>query len=79
MLEKAVEKFKSAGINVNAISIAGDARQVIEAKIEELKPNFVIMGSRSLGPVDRVLVGSVSEHMLHYLSMPVIIVPLKST
>jgi nucleotide-binding universal stress UspA family protein len=75
LLMKEVEKFKSTNINVNAISVVGNPREEIENTLVDLKPDLVIIGSRCLGPVDRVFLGSVSEHLIHNLSIPILVVP----
>lgn len=41
---------------------------------EELEPGLVVLGSRGLGPVRRILVGSVSEGVVHHASCPVLVV-----
>src|SRR5215210_2717806 len=41
---------------------------------EELRPGLVIVGSRGLGPVRRMFVGSVSEGVVHHARFPVLVV-----
>jgi nucleotide-binding universal stress UspA family protein len=41
---------------------------------EELRPGLVIVGSRGLGPVRRMFVGSVSEGVVHHARCPVLVV-----
>lgn len=41
---------------------------------ERLRPDMVVMGSRGMGPVRRVLIGSVSEGVVHHASCPVLVV-----
>ncbi len=41
---------------------------------EELRPGLLVMGSRGLGPVGRLVVGSVSEGVVHYARCPVLVV-----
>jgi nucleotide-binding universal stress UspA family protein len=40
---------------------------------EELRPGLLVMGSRGLGPVGRLLVGSVSEGVVHHARCPVLV------
>ena len=40
---------------------------------EELRPGLLVMGSRGLGPVRRLLVGSVSEGVVHHARCPVLV------
>ena len=41
---------------------------------EELQPGLLVMGSRGLGPVGRLVVGSVSEGVVHHARCPVLVV-----
>jgi nucleotide-binding universal stress UspA family protein len=78
LLKQLAKTFQSNQIHVRAISLRGDPRQELEHKINQMKPDFVMMGSRGLNMVSRVLLGSVSEHMIHHLQVPVMIVPAPS-
>jgi nucleotide-binding universal stress UspA family protein len=40
---------------------------------EELEPGLVVLGSRGLGPLRRLLVGSVSEGVVHHARCPVLV------
>ncbi|CAL1399380.1 unnamed protein product [Linum trigynum] len=52
----------------------GDARDRIVDAIEGLKLDSVVMGSRGLGTVKRILMGSVSSYVMNAASCPVTIV-----
>ena len=41
---------------------------------EDLRPGLVVMGSRGLGPVGHIFVGSVSEGVVHHARCPVLVV-----
>jgi nucleotide-binding universal stress UspA family protein len=78
LLETAAKRFKSHGIHVRAISVMGDAREEIEKLVPYLNADFVVMGARGMGVVKRFLLGSVSNHVLHHVKVPVMIVPYKN-
>jgi nucleotide-binding universal stress UspA family protein len=40
---------------------------------EELQTDLIVMGSRGLGPVKRVVLGSVSEGVVHHATRPVLV------
>lgn len=70
-------KLKQSGIHYQAISLVGDPREEIEKEIMMLEPSVVIMGNRGRGVVARTFLGSVSDHVLHHSSFPVMIIPFK--
>ncbi|CAG8513869.1 7085_t:CDS:2 [Diversispora eburnea] len=56
------------------IALRGDARDEIVRKVSELNADGLILGSRGLGAVKRMLLGSVSDHCVHNCHCTVIIV-----
>jgi nucleotide-binding universal stress UspA family protein len=77
LLKTTAKKFQEKGIHVRAISLRGDPREELQHKINTLKPDFVLMGSRGLNMLSRVLLGSVSEHLIHHSQVPVMVVPFQ--
>ncbi|KAJ8326042.1 hypothetical protein O5D80_005678 [Batrachochytrium dendrobatidis] len=66
-------KRQQHGLHVRAIALRGDAREELVFKIEDVKADMVIMGSRGLTTLNRLFLGSVSEHLIHNLKCPVIV------
>ena len=52
----------------------GDARQVIVGQAQVLGADYIIMGSRGLGALSNIIVGSVSTYVLQHAPCPVMIV-----
>jgi nucleotide-binding universal stress UspA family protein len=61
------------GISVESHLLQGPPIDAILDLCEELRPGLVVMGSRGLGPVGRLFVGSVSEGVVHHASCPVLV------
>ncbi|KAK5669795.1 hypothetical protein QVD99_004174 [Batrachochytrium dendrobatidis] len=73
LLIKTAKAIKQHGLHVRAIALRGDAREELVFKIEDVKADMVIMGSRGLTTLNRLFLGSVSEHLIHNLKCPVIV------
>jgi nucleotide-binding universal stress UspA family protein len=52
----------------------GDPAQVIIETIEQDKPDLVVIGSKGLTGIKKVVVGSVSNKVLNHTDVPVLVV-----
>lgn len=59
---------------MRAIALLGEPRNEIVRKVDELKVDVLLMGSRQLGTVKRTLLGSVSDYVSHHAACTTIIV-----
>ncbi|KAI8896243.1 hypothetical protein BC833DRAFT_598183 [Globomyces pollinis-pini] len=76
LMDTLAKPINAINKNVKKISVVGkDVRKTLDEKIEEIKPTIVIVGSRGLGLISRLRLGSVSQHMVHHCQSPVIVVP----
>jgi nucleotide-binding universal stress UspA family protein len=74
LLEEGVEEAQRAGANVAGVHLVeGRAPDEILDLAQEIEAGLVVIGSRGLGPVARVVMGSVSEAVVHHTRCPVLV------
>jgi nucleotide-binding universal stress UspA family protein len=76
VLQKQLERIEQAGGTVAEAHLR-EGRTVDEILDlgEELEVGLLVVGSRGLGGVGRILLGSVSEGIVHHARRPVLVVP----
>ncbi len=76
VLQKQLERIEQSGGTVAEAHLR-EGRTVDEILdlSEELEVGLLIVGSRGLGGVGRILLGSVSEGIVHHARRPVLVVP----
>ncbi|WP_455630604.1 universal stress protein [Megamonas sp.] len=73
ILNAALEKFPES-MKVVKVYRTGDPAETITEYAKEIDADLIIMGSRGLGLVRGVLLGSVSKYVLEHTKCPVLIV-----
>lgn len=58
--------------------LQGKAGPLIVQAAQDKQADLIIMGSRGLGPMSSVLLGSTSTYVLHHCKLPMLVVPLQS-
>jgi nucleotide-binding universal stress UspA family protein len=66
--------FEKAGIKAKSILIRGIPGEKIIEAAESENCDLIIMGSRGLSTVKRLLLGSVSNYVIHHTKKPVLII-----
>ncbi|KAI8802952.1 hypothetical protein BJ742DRAFT_831453 [Cladochytrium replicatum] len=74
LLKRYGAQVLKGGFAVRAIALRGDPRDEIVAKVAELSPMCLVLGSRGMGSFKRALIGSVSDHCVHHAPCPVLVV-----
>ncbi|HKZ82419.1 MAG TPA: universal stress protein [Anaerolineae bacterium] len=74
MLEAAAERTHAAGVQVTTNVLEGPAAEAILRVAEAEHCDLIVMGSRGMGQLKGLLLGSVSERVLQHAAIPVMIV-----
>ena len=74
-LQDEADKLQGSGIDAKTLVVQGAAVEVILDEASKLKADLIVVGSHGHGAVYHLLVGSVSEGILHRSSCPVLVVP----
>ena len=72
-LLEAKKLLRENGIEADLLEPAGDPARTIERIAREGDFDTIVMGSRGLGAIDRMLQGSVSEHVATHAEATVVI------
>ena len=71
-LEEAEALLKDRGVNVQTVEAQGDPGSVVVDASKDA--DLVVVGSRGLNPVQRILLGSVSSKVVHRAECDVLVV-----
>jgi nucleotide-binding universal stress UspA family protein len=74
-LQEQSAALRERGIDCTALLIQGSTPETIVREAERLGVDVVVLGSHGHGAIRRALLGSVSEHVLHHATRPLLIVP----
>lgn len=74
LLQKAQDTCKASQLESRTRLEIGQPRDVICVVAKEESPDLLILGSRGLGSVERLMLGSVSDYVLHHCASPVLVV-----
>jgi nucleotide-binding universal stress UspA family protein len=74
ILDEQVEKIRARGVEVTEAHLRGGrtSNEVIKLT-KEIDAGLLIVGSRGLGTVQRILMGSQSEEIVHHAQVPVLV------
>jgi nucleotide-binding universal stress UspA family protein len=74
LLQKAQDTCKAAQLESRTRLETGQPRDVICHVAKEESPDLLVLGSRGLGSVERLMLGSVSDYVVHHSVVPVLVV-----
>ena len=70
----ACKALEGAGAKYTKHALVGDPARIVAQLVDELKCDQVIMGTRGMGVIANMLMGSVAAKVLHLVSVPVTLV-----
>jgi nucleotide-binding universal stress UspA family protein len=73
-VEEATQKLREAGFRVSERVEMGDPVATILKIAAEQKPDLIVTGSKGIGPVERLFVGSVSYQVLQQALCSVLVI-----
>ena len=75
LVNAAVQQAEQAGVSeVTGVLLEGVVVDEIIAHVEHHGTDLLVLGSRGLSTAKRILLGSVSDAVLHHLKVPVLVV-----
>lgn len=74
LLKQASSRLTAGGISNETRIETGSPREVICHVAKEIAPSLLIVGSRGLGNLERLMLGSVSDYVVHHAPCPVLVV-----
>ena len=74
LLQKAQDTCQASGLESRTRLEIGQPRDLICTVAKEENPDLLILGSRGLGSIERLMLGSVSDYVLHHCLSPVLVV-----
>ncbi|KAL1369310.1 hypothetical protein HN51_023405 [Arachis hypogaea] len=79
ILSRGLHMCKDKKVKAETIILRGDPREMICQAAEQVHVDLLVVGSRGLGTISRLFIGSVSDYCAHNAKVPILIVkpPIK--
>ena len=74
LLAHAVTGLDESGVEVDTLVLCGPAAESLAESAQAIAADLVVVGSRGRGAVARMLLGSVTDRLVHISSKPVLVV-----
>lgn len=75
VLEKTAEAVDLSGVRYETVEEVGDPANQLAAFAEAKDADLLVIGQRGAGLVERIMVGSVADRLVHISQTPVMVVP----
>ena len=74
IVDAAVERLRAAGVNAKTEVEIGEVAPTIVSRASELGCNLIVMGTRGMGAIASLVLGSVATKVVHLATTPVLLV-----
>jgi len=74
VIKKAVKELKRAGLSCETELLEGPKAEAIIKVAEARDADLIVLGARGMSSLEGLLLGSVSQKVIHYASCPVFVV-----
>ncbi len=74
-IQELAERFRKSGVDATALLVHGKTVDTILTEASDLDIDLIVVGTHGHGAVYQLLVGSISEGVLHRSSKPVLVIP----
>ena len=74
-IQQLANRMRKAGVDTTALHVHGPTVETILQEASDLEVDMIVVGSHGRGAMFQLLVGSVSEGVLHKSRFPVLVVP----
>ena len=74
-IQEIADRLRKQGLDATALLVEGEEVEAVLNEASKLNADMIILGSHGRGAMYQLLVGSVSEGVLHKAECPVLVVP----
>lgn len=74
-IQELADRMRKAGIDTTALLVHGTTVEAILQEASDVEADLIVVGSHGRGAMYQLLVGSVSEGVLHKSQLPVLVIP----
>jgi nucleotide-binding universal stress UspA family protein len=74
-IQATADRWRKTGLDTTALLVQGPTAETILNQASELQIDMIVVGSHGRGAMYQLLVGSVSEKVLHKSGCPVLVIP----
>lgn len=75
VLDRTMEAIDTEGVTTETIAELGDPASAIFTFCGEVNADVLVIGRRGAGLLERVVLGSVADRLVHYAPCPTLVVP----